>query len=241
MRLRAARPAFVKALPFIARGHPSTEQMRSYVCAQCHAQYYLAGPQRVVTYPWSKGLKIEEIEACYDEISFSDWNHAETGAPVLKAQHPQFEVWSQGIHARSGVACADCHMPAQRRAAVYLTDHFIRSPLDNIERACLRCHAGPRDRAQARAAAIQDCTARLLSRALDALLDLYDEVRRARQAGAAERQLAQALRLQRKAQFRLDFVQADGSKGFHAAQETARILAEAIDYARQGQLAAAAR
>ena len=44
--------------------------------------------------------------------------------------------------------------------------------------------------------------------------------------------------LQRKAQFRLDFIYAENSMGFHAPQETARILAGAIDYARQGQLIA---
>ena len=47
------------------------------------------------------------------------------------------------------------------------------------------------------------------------------------------------LALQRKAQWRLDFVAAENSMGFHAPQETARVLAEAIDYARQGQIVAA--
>jgi nitrite reductase (cytochrome c-552) len=49
--------------------------------------------------------------------------------------------------------------------------------------------------------------------------------------------LAEARRLQRQAQFRIDFVEAENSTGFHAGQEAARILAEAIDFARQGQLA----
>jgi len=49
---------------------------------------------------------------------------------------------------------------------------------------------------------------------------------------------AAALKLQRRAQFRVDFINAGNSTGFHAPQEAARILAEAIDYARQGQLAA---
>ena len=43
---------------------------------------------------------------------------------------------------------------------------------------------------------------------------------------------------QRKAQWRLDFVAAENSMGFHAPQEAARILGEAADYARQGQIAA---
>jgi nitrite reductase (cytochrome c-552) len=43
--------------------------------------------------------------------------------------------------------------------------------------------------------------------------------------------------LQRKAQFYLDFVEAENSYGFHAPEEALRILGESIDFARQGQLA----
>jgi nitrite reductase (cytochrome c-552) len=67
---------------------------------------------------------------------------------------------------------------------------------------------------------------------------MLDAVVAARKAGATEAQLAGVFALQRKAQWRLDFVAAENSMGFHAPQETARILAEAIDYARQGQLSA---
>src|SRR5207249_3401661 len=81
---------------------------------QCHVEYYFKGDKKVVTYPWHKGLKVEEIERYYDEQKFKDYVHSETGASVLKAQHPEFEMWNQGIHARSGVSCADCHMPYQR-------------------------------------------------------------------------------------------------------------------------------
>ena len=69
---------------------------------------------------------------------------------------------------------------------------------------------------------------------------MLDAVAAAKKSGATEAQLAPALALQRKAQWRLDFVAAENSMGFHAPQETARVLAEAIDYARQGQLAARA-
>ena len=43
-------------------------------------------------------------------------------------------------------------------------------------------------------------------------------------------------KLQRKAQWRADFVNAENSMGFHAPQEAARLLGEAIDFARLGQL-----
>jgi len=105
-------PAFKNAME--ARGIDLTkatrQEMRSYVCGQCHVEYYFKGDEKILTFPWSKGLRPEDIEAHYDEYGFSDWTHKETGAKMLKAQHPEFETWSSGLHARSGVSCADCHM-----------------------------------------------------------------------------------------------------------------------------------
>ena len=76
-----------------------------------------------------------------------------------------------------------------------------------------------------------------MNRAEAALLALLDGIVAAKHNGATEEALAPALALHRKAQWRLDFVSAENSMGFHAPQEVARILAEAIDFARQGQLA----
>jgi len=248
MALRVTRPGFLhgirayKKMQGIQNYDPNTtatrQEMRSYVCGQCHAEYYFAGPGKLVTYPWAKGLRVEEIEAYYDEIRFSDWKHAETGAPVLKAQHPEFELWSQGIHARSGVACADCHMPYTRQGAIKISDHHVRSPLLNVPRSCLTCHPFSEQEMKARAEAIQERTQKLMDRAETALIDLYDEIKTAQTGGASDAALDQARQFVRRAQFRLDFVNAENSGGFHAPQEAARILAEAIDYARQGQLTA---
>ncbi len=248
LQLRVTRPGFLngirayKKTQGVADYDPNRDatrqEMRSFVCGQCHVEYYFAGPNKLVTYPWSKGLKVEEIEAYYYEVKHTDWKHAETGASVLKAQHPEFELWSQGIHARSGVACADCHMPYMRQGAVKISDHHVRSPLLNVERACLVCHPFAAEEMKARAEAIQSRNAALLARAEIALVDLYDDVKAARAAGSTDLQVAPALQLQRRAQFRADFVNAENSTGFHAPQEAARILGEAIDFARQGQLAA---
>jgi nitrite reductase (cytochrome c-552) len=236
MRLRLTRSAFLKARPAAAAA--TAQDLRALVCAQCHAEYYLAGAERIVTHPWTKGLKAEEIEQYYDETGFRDWDHAETGAPVLKAQHPQFEMWSQGVHARSGATCADCHMPRERRGAIHLTVHAAQSPRENTGRACLPCHRSDAREMRARIDVIQQRTKALAERALTALIALLDEIRRASAAGASPAQLRAARQLQRQAQWRFDFVRADSSNGFHAPQEAARLLAEAIDYARQGQLAA---
>jgi nitrite reductase (cytochrome c-552) len=248
MQLRVTRPGFlhgiklVKAAEGILDYDPNTmatrQEMRSFVCGQCHVEYYFKGKEKFLTYPWHNGLKVEEIEAYYDEVGHTDWVHAETGAKVLKAQHPEFELWNQGVHARSGVACADCHMPYKREGAMKVTDHHIRSPLLNVSRACLQCHHFTESEMLARAQTIQDRTHALLNRAEAALLSLLDAISAAKQAGATDEELASARALQRKAQFRLDFISAENSTGFHAPQEAARVLAEAIDYARQGELAA---
>lgn len=235
MRLRLTRPAFLTARPPAAA---TPQDLRALVCAQCHAEYYLAGAARIVTHPWSKGLKAEEIEQYYDQTGFRDWDHAETGAPVLKAQHPQFEMWSQGAHARGGAACADCHMPRERRGAIHLTVHAAGSPRDNTGRACLPCHRSGAAEMRARIDTIQQRTKELSGRALTALIALLDEIHRSSAAGASPAHLRAARQLQRQAQWRFDFVRADASGGFHAPQEAARLLAEAIDYARRGQLAA---
>jgi nitrite reductase (cytochrome c-552) len=218
----------------------SRHEMRSLSCAQCHVEYYFTpadsplGRSQLV-YPWQRGLKVEQIEAYYDDIGYVDWTHGITGGGMLKAQHPEFEVWSQGIHARAGVACADCHMPFERVGAMKISNHHVRSPLLNIAQSCQVCHNVPEPELLARAHTTQDRTQALIDRSAAALVQMIDALTTARQAGASGEQLADARQLQRRAQWRIDFVYSEGSRGFHAPQETARILGEAIDYARRGE------
>jgi nitrite reductase (cytochrome c-552) len=235
-----------RAADYSPNAAASRQEMRSMVCGQCHVEYY-CGAKQTLEFPWEKGLKVEQIEATWDETTFADghrffdWKHAQTGAELLKAQHPEFEMWSQGIHARSGVACADCHMPYVREGAMKVSSHHVRSPLLDVSRSCQTCHRFPEAELQARVAIIQGRTKALMDRAEDALVALITDVAAARKAGLADTQLGEVYALQRKAQFRVDFVNAENSMGFHAPQEAARILGESIDYARQGQLELARR
>ena len=229
--------------PYDPNRDSTRNEMRSFVCGQCHVEYYCS-TKMPLTFPWGKGLTADEIEAYWDESKFPDgqafvdYEHQETGAPVLKAQHPEFELWNQGIHARSGVSCADCHMPYMREGATKISDHWVRSPLLNINRACQTCHRASEAEMTARVAAIQARNYGLMQRGGAAIVGLIDAVLKAKAEGATREQLDNALKLQKKAQWRLDFIAAENSMGFHAPQEAARVLGEAIDYARQGQLAA---
>jgi nitrite reductase (cytochrome c-552) len=251
MQLRITRPGFIEGMRALKASQgvrnydvntmATRQEMRAFVCGQCHVEYYFKGPEKRLTYPWHKGLKVDDILAYYDEVGFADWTHAETGARALKAQHPEFEMWNQGIHARSGVACADCHMPYMRVGGLKVSDHHVRSPVLNVNRACQTCHKWPEEELKARVELTQERVFGLRNRAMDALVALIDDISAAKAAGAGEGDLETARALQRNAQFRLDFVEAENSVGFHAPQEAERILAEAIDYARQGQLALAKR
>ena len=213
------------------------QEMRSYVCGQCHVEYYFSGPEKRLTYPWDKGLRADDILAYYEEIGFQDWTHGESGAPVLKAQHPEFEMWSQGIHARSGVACADCHMPYQRVGAAKVSDHHVRSPLLNINRSCQTCHRWSEEELRARVFTIQDRTHQVRDVAMDAVVELIGDIKMARTSGVGDAALETSRRHQRRAQFLLDFVEAENSMGFHADQEAMRVLALSLDEARRGQVA----
>jgi nitrite reductase (cytochrome c-552) len=246
MQLRVTRPGFIEGMRafkasqgvqnYDVNKQATRQEMRAYVCGQCHVEYYFKGPEKRLVYPWAKGLKVEEIQAYYDQAKFKDWTHADTGAPVLKAQHPEFEMWSQGIHARSGVTCADCHMPYKREGALKISDHHVRSPLLNINRACQTCHKWPEEELKARVETIQERTYKLRNLAMNALVDLINDLKTAKTAGKTDVELAKGQDFQRKAQFYLDFVEAENSSGFHAPQEAARILGESIDFSRQGQI-----
>ena len=76
-----------------------------------------------------------------------------------------------------------------------------------------------------------------MDRAEDAVVDLINNIEAAKKAGLDEAKLQPIFELQRKAQWRVDWVNAENSMGFHAPQEAARILGEAIDFGRQGQIA----
>ena len=262
MRPRVSRPAFLTGIAALAAGqgelpyfdsmqtwresarespydpnkHATRRELRVFVCAQCHVEYYLREQDNLVVYPWANGLRAEQIEELYDEQEFTDWTHLKTHARLLKAQHPEFEMWSRGGHARAGVACADCHMAKVREGGERVSDHHVRSPLLNVVDACIPCHDASEQDLVSRVTDIQDATQELMLRAEEAVRSLVVAFEAAQAGGVEDADLATARDLHRRAQWRLDFVASENSMGFHAPQEAARLLGEAIDLARQGEI-----
>lgn len=247
MKLRITRPAFIEGIAALKASEgiknydvntmASVQEMRSYTCAQCHVEYYFKGDEKRLTFPWAKGLKVENMYEYYQEAGFKDWVHAETKANMLKTQHPEFEMWSQSVHARAGVSCADCHMPYKRVGAVKVSDHHLQSPMLDINRSCQTCHKTSEKELLTRVEISQARHEKLRNEALTALVELIDDIQTAMKSSVPEEKLEIAREAQRKATFYLDFSEAENSAGAHAPQEAARIFAEAIDTIRQGQLA----
>jgi nitrite reductase (cytochrome c-552) len=240
MELLVRRPAYIEAQTRRGMDIAKNDQnlKRTDACAQCHVEYYWQKEDKYLTFPWDKGLSIEAIEAYYDSIGFTDWVHAESGAKLVKIQHPEYELWSSGIHSRSGVGCADCHMPYTRDGSIKVTDHWIRSPLMNVTNSCLVCHRDSEEEMAARVTEIQDRTYEMMDRAELALIAAIDQIVAAKTAGATDDELEESRKFHRRAHIRWDFVSAENSMGFHSPQEATRILGDAVDYARQAEISA---
>ncbi len=230
MNLRVTRPALVEA--FARQGKKmedfSHQEMRSLVCAQCHVEYYFKKDGNYLTFPWDRGFSADSMEAYYDNINFSDWTHALSRTPMLKAQHPDYELFSTGIHAERGVSCADCHMPYKSEGGVKYTDHHIQSPLNNVANSCQVCHR------QETARLIQDVYDRqekileVRKIAEKTLAAAHIEARYAWDSGATENEMKSALQLIRHSQWRWDWVAAANALGFHSPVEAMRVLGTSI-------------
>lgn len=239
MNLTITRPALVEA--FQRTGKDITKathsEMRSLVCAQCHVEYYFKGDGKYLTFPWDKGTSVEAIETYYDSVKFTDWTHSLSKAPMLKAQHPDFEIFQMGIHAQRGVSCADCHMPYKSEGGVKFTDHQVMSPLAKINSTCQNCHRETEETLRNNVYERQRKANEIRNRLEDELAKVHVEAKFAWDKGATEAQMEPVLKLLRQAQWRWDFAVASHGASFHAPVEIQRILSHGIDKALQARLA----
>ncbi|NCC73958.1 MAG: ammonia-forming cytochrome c nitrite reductase [Sphingobacteriia bacterium] len=238
MNLRITRPGLVEAFERQGRNvnDATHQEMRSLVCAQCHVEYYFKGEGKYLTFPWDKGFSADEMEKYYDEYEFADWTHALSRTPMLKAQHPDYELHMTGVHADRGVACADCHMPYQRDGGIKFTSHFMVSPLQNISGSCQVCHRESEEKLRENVYERQDKVAELRHITEANLARTHIEAKIAWDAGASEEEMSPVLKLIRHAQWRWDWVAAANAMGFHSPVEALRVLGTSIQKSQEARV-----
>lgn len=241
MRLIVTNPALINA--FEAQDKDWTtftrQEMRTVVCANCHVEYYFSGDKKFLTFPWDNGTRIDQIVKYYNDLGFKDWEYPETGIPMLKAQHPEYEMFTAGsTHFNAGVSCADCHMPYVREGAAKYSTHDVHSPLLNPELACGQCHTDT-EYVVSRVNDIQTQVNITKLAAEDALIDSLNAIKLATtNPNADAAKLDEARQMHRDAQYMWDFVSAENSMGFHNPEYILKILADSTNLARQAQMRA---
>jgi len=238
-----------KALSSIGRdpGKLSRQEMRSAVCAQCHVSYAIPKDAAMhslgVFLPWKGGhwggISIEDI-ITHVRVT-PEWTQAVTGFKLGFLRHPEFELFSNdSTHWNAGAACADCHMPYTRVGAVKLSDHRVTSPLKNDMKACIQCHAETPQWLKDRVFAIQDRTASMLMRAGYANAVAAKLFEKAHEACAKGKTVDAGLYDEAKkdyeeAFYRLVFIGAENSTGFHNPAEALRVLGDSIAFAGKAE------
>ncbi len=235
MGLRISRPALVEAYERQGKdiAQATHQEMRSLVCAQCHVEYYFKGEGKSLTFPWDEGMAIADFEKYYNDRDFKDWTHAISKAPMVKMQHPDYEVYSMGIHSYRNVSCADCHMPYRTEGGEKITDHYVQSPLLNIANSCAVCHRWGESEIHARVEKIQDKNSQARKMAEHNITRAHFDIAACMQAGANDRELKEVRALVRRAQMYWDYVAANNGMGFHAPQECQRVLGMAASSAQE--------
>ena len=244
MKLRITRPALVEAFESMGKdiNKVSHQEMRSLVCAQCHVEYYfnskLPGKEGIpyLVFPWKEGMSVEDMEKYYDDIEFSDWTHQISKTPMLKAQHPDYEVYLTGIHADRGVSCADCHMPYKSEGGQKFTDHHLQSPLNNVSNSCQVCHRQDANKLLENVYDRQMKSTETRLKLEDLLVKAHIEAAKAWELGATEEQMEAILTDIRHAQWRWDYAAASHGGSFHSPVETGRVLSTGLVAAQEARV-----
>lgn len=237
MNLHISRPALTEALERQGKviEDLTHQEMRSLVCAQCHVEYYFAkkGESKYLTFPWDKGTTVEDMENYYDTLEFADWTHKLSRTPMLKAQHPDYELFKAGIHFKRGVSCADCHMPYKVSGGVKYSDHHIQSPLNAISTTCQVCHRISEEQLKNDVYDIQEKAFQIRRLTEKSIAKAHITAKIAWDNGATEEEMAPVLKLIRQSQWRWDYAAASNGMGIHAPLEYLRVLGTSIQKAEK--------
>ena len=232
--LRIARPHVLRALDKIDWNFERSDKTdkRAAICANCHVEYFFAGDKKIVTFPWQNGVSVEQMEKYYDDLQFKDWTHSLSKAPMLKAQHPDFETWTMGMHGKNGVTCVDCHMAKQQTAdGRVFTNHNIGNPFDNFQNTCANCHDQSKEKLQSIVNARKERVQSAMIKLEDQLVHAHFEAKAAWDAGATEAEMKDALQDIRHAQWRWDYTSASHGFYMHAPEVALEVLSSGLDKA----------
>ncbi|MDD5204578.1 MAG: ammonia-forming cytochrome c nitrite reductase subunit c552 [Desulfobacterales bacterium] len=226
------------------------QEKRSLVCAQCHVTYVVekdkAGNSVGVFFPW-QGSEPEKIsvENIIRNIRSSEsnleWKHAVTGFKMAFIRHPEYEFFTfDSVHSKANVSCADCHMPYTRQGSYKISDHNITSPIKNGMKACQQCHSQTPEWLSSQVFAIQDRTVSMINRAGYATAvaaKLLESAHKAQAGGKMiDRKLYERAKdLYLEAFYRVNFIGAENSVGFHNPSEAGRICSDAVAFAMTSQ------
>lgn len=237
MQLALSRPYLPKALKAMGEDpeKATKKDMNTLVCAQCHTEYYFEEKNKAVQFPWDKGTKAEDIEAYFDEIEFADWIHPISKTPMLKAQHPDYETWKEGLHSKMGLACADCHMPTRDDKKGAFTDHRILSTTSEMMPTCKNCHNQSEEELVKRVKTQKDMITELKLKVEDELVKAHIEAGAAWKAGAGKEEMRKAINNIRHAQWRWDYSIASHGIQMHAPDEAMRVLKTAMEKATEAR------
>jgi nitrite reductase (cytochrome c-552) len=204
------------------------------VCAQCHVEYYFDKHRKdtpdvaYLTFPWQKGTNAEQILNYYDSIGFTDFTNQLSKAPILKAQHPDYEIFLTGIHAERGVACADCHMPYVTEGGQKYTSHRVASPLTNVANTCQVCHRQSEEQLKENVYERQEKIKEMRDQAEIELVRAHMEAKAAWDAGATEAEMKPVLQKIRNGQWYWDYTAASHGASFHAPVTVAADLGKSM-------------
>lgn len=237
MNLKISRPGLIEGFQAMGKDitKASQQEMRSLVCAQCHVEYYFTKEGKYLIFPWHNGTSMEGAEQYYDSIQFADYTHKLSRAPIIKAQHPDYELYKTGIHAQRGVSCADCHMPYVSEGGVKYSSHHVRSPLASINNTCQVCHRESEEALRTAVYERQRSANEIRHLVEKELSTAHLEAQFAWEKGATETQMKDILQLLRQSQWRWDFAVASHGGSFHSPIDFQRILSHSLDKAHKAR------
>ncbi|MHB1421189.1 MAG: ammonia-forming cytochrome c nitrite reductase subunit c552, partial [Bacillota bacterium] len=223
-------------------------QMANLSCGQCHVTYSIPKDNEKksigLVFPWSQakwdGITIEDIEKQIKQEGLYEWTNAVTGVKLGHIRHPEYEFYTNGSpHYKMGLTCSTCHMPKVEVDGQKIPSHQWTSPFKQGLKACGSCHTESPEKLKEKVLGIQDATNELFTEAGFAAAQAAKAIEMANKTGGIdEKLLNEAKEAFEKAYYRIVFIGAENSMGFHNPPEAKRVLNDGLTFARAAEASA---